>query len=249
LNTSSAVAESEQTAATLSVGATADPQMEWPIGYNQYVWFTWDGLPLNGHTQCSYFDMGRIRDALSSAMESSVRCIRKTNSEAAKKLDDMTANGKITIGCELGDAPAYAQYRAVALTELRHISINKADLKTLFGDHLRELIFHELLHIAEFPVNPATHDDGDDQLYSCARYCSGCLLEGINGAPEHSSVDCARCADSPERKKSCGFKIVWPFGLPENTQPWCNRTESGSMEFLCYQTSRIPRWLLPSFTE
>jgi len=68
-------------------------------------------------------------------------------------------------------------------------------------------------------VDPDTHDNGRDEVYACARYCAGCLLEGIKGSPQHPSADCALCADTEEKKEKCDgrkeIKSTMPFGLPQ----------------------------------
>jgi len=83
-------------------------------------------------------------------------------------------------------------------------------------NNIRSTLLHEFLHALGFNVdNPTAHDEGTDETYSCSRYCGGCTLEN-NGAPEHSSVDCARCADTRERKLWCGHKKVYGLGEPYN---------------------------------
>jgi hypothetical protein len=58
--------------------------------------------------------------------------------------------------------------------------------------------------IGESIGNNAEHDQGTDRTYACGRYCGGCTNRGPN--PPGANTDCARCAETPAEKRTCGTR-------------------------------------------
>jgi len=88
---------------------------------------------------------------------------------------------------------------------------------------IQKTVLHELLHTLGFGNNDdVKHNEGTDETHACGRYCGGCSQSGLGF--QHSSIDCARCADSSERKRRCGTKTVYGLGTP-NSFNICGCTE------------------------
>ena len=72
-------------------------------------------------------------------------------------------------------------------------------------DELCNMMIHELIHASRgHGDEPADHNNGVDEIYSCARYCAKCS-NAMNGAPNSPNVDCARCGGTIDEKFTCGF--------------------------------------------
>jgi hypothetical protein len=96
-----------------------------------------------------------------------------------------------------------------ALFQNSTTNINAAEFNALDSSGQCNSMLHELLHWAGNP-GVAGHDlSANDEIYSCGRYCGKCS-HALRGTPNNSSVDCARCADSPTRKAVCGAAFEFP---------------------------------------
>jgi len=217
-STLSKAVESEWMADVLPGEASASDQVEWKLGHQIVVQGNSQGLPFDGKTQCSFDDLKKIQSALDSVMSKSMSCLEETNLNAANKLKDITKEGRqVRINCELRfNSP----YDAVASTLNTpgwdsckvgtpcNISIKRSYLRSPSTTEMsiQETLLHELLHVSGVPANAETHDNGNDEIYSCGRYCAGGSSAGTGAPSSNPKQDCERCAGAnptPKAKERC----------------------------------------------
>lgn len=172
--------------------------------------------------KCSADHATQIAQAVDCATTDGQRCLDSTNVRMALGLRDALAgvgvtNLKIACGNKCTNSVAQTKYQAPSGPYgWKHfdskMNINGAEWDNLDASGRCNLMLHELLHWAGFLGSP-THDDGDDEVYSCGRYCGKCSAALRGGdRPQGRSADCATCSSSPRRKAVCGSLKKWMSG-------------------------------------
>ncbi len=163
--------------------------------------------------QCSGADASSIAAAVDCAMSRGTLCLANTNTN---QYNSLMAAGMgetkraLDIACGNSCAGGIANTESWSRWAIygSRMNINPSEWHKLDAAGQCNIMLHELLHWAG-DQGAADHDKkegpGNDEVYSCGRYCGGCSDAG-HGSPGNSAVDCALCADTPERKKQCGVK-------------------------------------------
>lgn len=174
----------------------------------------------------------RIAAAAECALGHGVRCLHERSTRFYNKIIDRMAGGKtIRIGCGIPEGKdkknivAWTQIDDIIgqlithLNEFPNIYFNKMALADgLLGcgeynakclaegedERLCNVFLHEFLHYVEWLVDPDHDKTGQDELYSCARYCGGCA-SNLLGATGNPHVDCLLCGGTPQEKMTCGY--------------------------------------------
>lgn len=162
---------------------------------------------------CNASDTRSISRALDCALTKGALCLANTNTQQYNALMS-AAFGEGTmpldIGCGNGCAGTLASTRSWSAPWFSNstLNINPSEWNKLDDDGKCNIMLHELLHWAG-DNGSADHNEssgkGDDQVYSCGRYCGRCSDAG-HGSPKNSAIDCAKCADTAARKSQCGAK-------------------------------------------
>jgi hypothetical protein len=185
----------------------------------------------SGAGRCSPTMAAQVAAAADCAFSKGGLCLANSNPELAAKLfAAQVGDGPmdIDIACGNSCAGVLASTRSYERPWFSNsmMNINPDEWSKLDSDKQCGLMLHELLHWAG-EEGAADHNDlnegGDDDVYSCGRYCGLCSDFG-KGSPNNSSIDCARCSKGKERKKKCGTKEAL------GTYP-CNGDGAG----LCHQ--------------
>ncbi len=163
--------------------------------------------------KCGSSDAGSIAAAIDCAVSRGGLCLANTNTQMSKALLAAVAGDSrtpITVACgnvckgTIATTEGWSRWWPYG----SRMNINPEQWNKLDAGGQCNIMLHELLHWAGADGD-ADHNDasgaGDDEVYSCGRYCGGCSDAG-HGAPHNSAVDCARCADTPARKKQCGVQ-------------------------------------------
>ena len=166
----------------------------------------------------------KILSALEAMFELYMRCLHKTNPKMTAEIDRVMSSKDyvVNIGCRVleNNTPAAATPYSCTAKSPCKIWFNSNRINVLSEMKLQETMLHEFLHTVGFDVdNPARHDrEQNDKTYSCGRYCTGCA----GRTTSQSSTDCARCADTLERKKlstlvlrPAGRKSTCTQGMPQ----------------------------------
>jgi len=200
-------------------------QLLWDAGYNVFIQGNGAGDRFGGNAQCDLGDAIKIKEALELVIGNILHCLAGIHPDASRNIQDILLDGapgrhRVWINCELKD---WSPYDAVADSYLDsgwnycklgtpcRISFNQNELKQMSLLKLQYTLLHEFLHVSGVRHDPATHDNGNDRIYSCARYCSGCI-PGVYGAPQNPNTDCVRCANNVTNKRMCrGYKAELLF--------------------------------------
>ncbi len=202
---------------------------QWPVTrgsmYHGPVEVSWSDCSASADTA---FQNGlKIIEASACALKHGKNCLNERNKKLYNKLIDSLAKGRtIKIACSSEkNSVAWTPFlgeRILDVLDLRKesadIFFNPNQLDGLQGcassdsncidqdegDKLCNVLLHELLHYAEQFLPPNHDDHGDDEIYSCARYCSGCA-HNLKGATGDSHVDCLRCGGTIDEKLTCGY--------------------------------------------
>jgi hypothetical protein len=168
---------------------------------------------------CSGADASSIAQAVDCALTKGALCLANTNTRQYNSLM-AAAFGQGTmpldIGCGNSCAGKLAATRGWSAPWFTNstLNINPTEWNKLDSAGKCNIMLHELLHWAG-DQGSADHNSrsgkGDDEVYSCGRYCGGCSNAG-HGSPSNSAIDCAKCADTPERKAKCGAKSEFKTG-------------------------------------
>lgn len=168
---------------------------------------------------CSQGDASSIAKAVDCALTKGSLCLANTNTRQYNSLM-AAAFGQGTmpldIGCGNGCTGKLAATRGWSAPWFTNstLNINSTEWNKLDSAGQCNIMLHELLHWAG-DQGSSDHNSrsgaGDDEVYSCGRYCGGCSNAG-HGAPNNSAIDCAKCADTPERKAKCGAKAEFKTG-------------------------------------
>lgn len=192
--------------------------------YHGPVEISWSGCDSSSE---SAFQNGlKIAMAAECALNHGKNCLNERNKKFYNKLIDTLANEKtIKVACSSGrNSVAWTPldnlfWEIVAtLSGSPDIFFNPNELDGLQGcassdancigqdedDKLCNILLHELLHYAEQFLPPNHDADGDDEIYSCARYCGGCA-HNLKGATGDSHVDCLKCGGTLNEKLTCGY--------------------------------------------
>jgi hypothetical protein len=187
--------------------------------------------------RCSPEDAAKVATALACVVRKLRGCLWPLNPELAKKMEDYVVRAR-------GDTRAYvscngacegeilAAYRfphsngtTIAAIELSPQILARPDKAICEG------LFHELMHAAGIK-GVRDHDSpettGTDQVYSCARVCSGCSHWSLGAGNDH--LDCARCGSDVGRKQICGLKPVVLEDRVPDEPPSCWRVRTGRFE-------------------
>ena len=167
----------------------------------------------SGSGECSTADSASIAKAVDCALSKGGLCLANTNTREYNSLmaaaygDSMKP---LDIACGntcAGVAAATRGWSAPWFTDSK-MNLNMTEWNKLDDAGRCNLMLHEMMHWAG-DQGSADHNDnngpGHDAVYSCGRYCGGCS-NALHGAPGNSSVDCAYCADTTDRKQQCGTK-------------------------------------------
>ncbi len=185
-------------------------------------------------------------------------CVGRTNSSMKKQVEAHLLGDDLQYGCNnpctdalASTLPAFGPYKG-------QTNFNGSRLDTWSADEACSTVLHELMHLAKAEQG-AHHEDGIDPIYSCARYCVGCINFGGFGAGTpfpSDNLDCVHCAGSTSEKKSCGIKTeLKSAACPDNafchggvgvnarcetcensSSKTCEGTAVGSEDFNCCKT-------------
>ena len=168
---------------------------------------------------CSKSDASSIAKAVDCALSKGALCLANTNTRQYNSLM-AAAFGEGTmpldIGCGNSCSGVLASTRGWSAPWFTNstLNVNPSEWNKLDSAGKCNIMLHEMLHWAG-DQGSADHNEksgaGDDEVYSCGRYCGGCSQAG-HGSPKNSAVDCAKCADTPERKERCGVKTDYKTG-------------------------------------
>ncbi len=165
---------------------------------------------------CDGGDADQVREAYECAVERGRGCLSQTNTKEFQNLATALAGKRVRplqIGCGNACGGVVASTKSWNRPWFldSKLNINVDEFSKLDDDGRCNIMLHELLHWAG-NNGSADHNEGegagDDDVYSCGRYCGGCSHAG-HGSPNNSAIDCARCADTAERKAECGVKIEY----------------------------------------
>ncbi|MCL2625743.1 MAG: hypothetical protein FWD46_02865 [Cystobacterineae bacterium] len=218
-----------------------------------------------GDGHCTESETLKVMMAVSKILNKSLKCLQETNPAMAKKINETLESGnhRVNFHCGfendpyVGNKPSEEQplgysrgnkyedgkwtYECTAAPSCT-IKINREQLlRDAPPNELQETVLHELLHTLGFDNDDPNHDQGTSKTAACSRYCSDCSKRS-EGASESPGVDCARCANTPEEKMKCGWKISYPFGTPTAGPPGCNTQQISESKYegvACYGSSRL----------
>ncbi|MBK6849878.1 MAG: hypothetical protein IPG96_20850 [Proteobacteria bacterium] len=173
--------------------------------------------------KCSADHATQIAQAVDCATTYGQRCLDSTNAPMALGLRNALAgvgvtNLKIACGNNCTNSTAQTKYQAPTGSHRWKLFDSKMNLNAAMWDNLDangrcNLMLHELLHWAGFPGSPTHDDTGDDEVYSCGRYCGKCSAALLGGNRPHGrSADCATCSSNPVKKAVCGSLKKWMSG-------------------------------------
>jgi len=184
-------------------------------------WNPWSWLPNitirtgNSGGACSADQARLAAAAVDCALARGGLCLAMTNSALNASLN-AAVNGDnvmpLLIGCGNGCANSLAATRSWSRPWFSDSQMNLgAGFWGLDAPGRCNIMLHEMLHWAG-NEGSADHNEstgpGDDQVYSCGRYCGRCS-DAAHGSPNNSAIDCARCADSKSRKEACGSQTEY----------------------------------------
>ncbi|WP_408888270.1 hypothetical protein ACJ2CR_24425 [Myxococcus faecalis] len=189
---------------------------------------------------CTSEQTAKLIEALKQIPDST-KCLGATNSTLGTMMQSALASDiKTFIGCG-GQCPGI---RAATdpgppsrLDELRSgpYRMNLAPY-VVAGQGLERTLFHELLHWST-GLHHEEGDNGTDQVWSCARFCSRCTTAGFGGGDP--AADCARCA-ARDQKLSCGWKMVEAsMGGCEDFLAWIGRGVTDPVLTQCRLTDTV----------
>lgn len=164
---------------------------------------------------CSNAHVKDLQQGIDCALSSGFKCLEGTNAYAAFQLETALAYGSWDVGCGNTCGPGVTDGANTCGPGSGGCSpIQSAfEPSILDGDsptNTCDLVLHEMLHWAGVPSDD-THDQGNDQVYACGRYCGGCDEGSPWAVPQGMGItqntDCAKCASTPEEKAQCGTQL------------------------------------------
>lgn len=161
--------------------------------------------------RCTSDQGKKVRKALSCVKDKALTCLSTLNPALARRLSkflqwrDQATKAVISCSgtCDVGGITR--NDFGVGNSEIQAIELPSGILNV--PDTMAcEFLLHELLHaMKEEPA--ADHDsNGNDQIYSCSRVCSGCSHSSVGAGDDHR--DCAVCGEPVANKQSCGWKAL-----------------------------------------
>jgi hypothetical protein len=166
-----------------------------------------------GAAGCSLMQKAKLGKAVD-CMKKKLECLSRTNPAMRNRLVSRLATDEWQFGCN-NPCPGRDATTNARVGDLAAQTNFSSNVLNASDDYLCSIVIHEALHMAESPYNPADHDaNGNDEIYSCARYCAGCVSGGPNSAGRTPNMDCAVCAGtSDSKRRACGVKRqVQPVG-------------------------------------
>lgn len=153
--------------------------------------------------ECSDAHAKDVAAAMDCVMSQGLGCLRDTNSSAAAMLEIALSTGSLDVSC--GNKCQGVGASTAPSDNTMTFNPDRLGKQGAAADCARML--HEMMHWAGVPDDDATHGKGTDEVYSCARYCGGCV-EGVDGFSPSAAVtknsDCAECSDTSDRRGKCG---------------------------------------------
>jgi hypothetical protein len=133
-----------------------------------------------------------LQGAFDCMMGKAAKCLEGANPAQALALTHALNDQRVEISCG-NRCPAEG---AIATRgedpHDRYISVNPDNYLRYGQANQCQLFLHEVLHTGDAPDGgPLGHDDGNDELYSCGRYCAGFVSAAFSKAS-----DCIGCASS-----------------------------------------------------
>lgn len=166
----------------------------------------------NSAGRCNASSEAQIVNAYIDAITTGLDCLRSTNQRLANMLENALSDPPTDLNIGCGNVcPGSAAVTAAGVWWVpgqgdTRMNINPDNFNKMTPAERSGVMLHELLHWAGEEVDGGPrHNAGTDHVYACGRYCGGCNSRG-KGAPNDSSVDCARCADTKAKKKACGVQ-------------------------------------------
>ncbi|MCL2626509.1 MAG: hypothetical protein FWD46_06825 [Cystobacterineae bacterium] len=229
------------------------PHQALPTPHNLAVEFNFGFRIIQNHEGkkdgCTPEETEILLGAIADISRQSLGCLALSNPLMADSLSyALSGNHTVDIYCGFENEPEFMAplpgMRAMAFaraTALQHgmwacpintpcsLKLNRDFLNnaTLPPNEFQQALLHEFLHTLGFDVdNLENHSQAEDKVSSCARYCSGCALYGSRQLP-NPNADCARCANSKDKKEMCGLQIDYPLGAPQGESLICGQTLSG----------------------
>ncbi|MBK7860025.1 MAG: hypothetical protein IPJ65_15660 [Archangiaceae bacterium] len=187
----------DQGAATGCKGADNIPSDNLLIGGTKGI-----ELQTSGPAACNPTQTTKLNDALQCARDRLKNCVQQSNPELANRVQAALASKSLKVGCGNPCGGADASTEEGFWNSAARMNFNPNSLMTLTPDQLCAVTMHELSHYAGVPRDDH-HDDGEDPIYNCARYCAHCVARGPSSGS--ASKDCVRCASYDGARRACGL--------------------------------------------
>jgi hypothetical protein len=154
-----------------------------------------------------------------------LKCVGRVNETVKKQVEAHLLDDDLRYGCNNPCGDALATTLPSVFGSKAETNFNGTRLNGWTADQTCSTVLHELMHMAKVEEG-GNHPDGTDRIYSCARYCTGCIdFGGVFGGMDppfpSDNLDCVRCAETATEKAKCGIKKELKAG-PCSTLALCH---------------------------
>jgi hypothetical protein len=154
---------------------------------------------------CTVTQSTAIRSAMACALKK-LTCLDSSSASLGARVRSAMSSRKLYIGCNNACPYADATTTSPLIPGIHSGRMNlRSDFETLTPDEQCLIVSHELMHFADVPMTDK-HEEGDDRVYACARYCSKCMKRGPKTPPPSDMDDCVACAETSAERRKCGVK-------------------------------------------
>lgn len=154
---------------------------------------------------CNASQTTAVQAAMACALKR-LSCLDDASAALAAQVRSALSSKKLYIGCDNACPAADATTTSPSFGPFSAGRMNlRSIFDTLAPDVACTIVMHELMHFADAEMK-ADHENGEDRVYACARYCNKCVKRGNKMPPPSDMDDCVACAESVPERMKCGVK-------------------------------------------